>query len=130
MYNLIFYSFYCMISKRDSYIMERASFLVSMVTFFIFMSLILLTVLIFEFKLLQSKWIFFFVVSFAILNGYLTDKYFKKSNRMQEIINSYNQRNRNAGKWKYSFFATLLFLISIALFIFTGITLSKSLNPW
>ncbi|PRY87644.1 hypothetical protein [Mongoliibacter ruber] len=130
MYDLIFYSFYCMISKRDSYVMERASFLVSMVTFFAFMSLILFIFLIFNLKFPQNKWIIALVIPFAIFNGYMTDRYFKKSDRMKEIINSYNQRNRNKGKWQYSLLAAVLFLGSTGLLIFSGITLSKHLNPW
>lgn len=130
MYDLMFYSFYCMISKRDSYVMERASFLVSMVTFFGFMSLALFALLMLDLKIPQTRWVIALVVVLGLTNGYLTDRYFKKSGKMKEIINSYNQRNENKGKWKYSLLAALLFLGSTGLFIFSGITLSRHLNPW
>lgn len=130
MYDLIFYSFYCMISKRDSYVMERASFLVSMVTFFAFMSLALLAILMLNLKIPQTRWVIALVVVVGLINGYLTDRYFKKSDKMKDIINFYNQRNGNEGKWKYSLLAALLFLGSTGLFIFSGITLSRHLNPW
>ena len=130
MYDLVFYSFYCMISKRDSYVMERASFLVSTVTFFAFMSLGLFTLLMLDLKIPQTKWVIALVLVLGLTNGYLTDRYFKKSDKMKEIIKSYNQRNSNKGKWKYSLLAAVLFLGSTGLFIFSGITLSRHLNPW
>ena len=109
--------------------MERASFLVSMVTFFAFMSLALFTLLMLDLKIPQTKWVIGLVLVLGLTNGYLTDKYFKKSDRMKEIINSYSQRNGNIGKWKYALLAALLFLGSTGLFIFSGITLSRHLNP-
>lgn len=130
MYDLMFYSFYCMISKRDSYVLERASFLVSMVTFLAFMSLALFALLLLNLKIPQTRWIIGLVAVLGLFNGYLTDRYFKKSDKMKEIVTSYNQRNGNEGKWKYSLLAALLFLGSTGLFIFSGITLSRHLNPW
>ena len=127
MYDLMFYSFYCMISKRDSYVMERASFLVSMVSFNLLMIVLLFAII---FLNIENKMILIASVVISLINGYLTDRYFKKSDKMKEIINFYNQRNENKGKWKYSLLAALLFLGSTGLFVFSGITLSRHLNPW
>lgn len=127
MYDLMFYSFYCMISKRDSYVMERASFLVSMVSFNLLMIILLFTIV---FLNIESKMILIISVVISLINGYLTDRYFKKSDKMKEIIKSYNQGNNSKGKWKYSLLAAVLFLGSTGLFIFSGITLSRHLNPW
>ena len=116
-----------MISKRDSYVMERASFLVSMVSFNLLMIVLLFAII---FLNIENKMILIASVVISLINGYLTDRYFKKSDKMKEIINFYNQRNDNKGKWKYSLLAALLFLGSTGLFIFSGITLSRHLNPW
>jgi len=127
MYDLMFYSFYCMISKRDSYVMERASFLVSMVSFNLLMIILLFTIILLS---IENKSILIVSVIISLVNGYFTDRYFKKSDKMKEIISSYNKRNGNTGKWKYSLLAAFLFLGSTGLFIFSGITLSRYLNPW
>jgi hypothetical protein len=127
MYDLMFYSFYCLISKRDSYVMERASFLVSMVSFNLLMIILLFIIILLN---IESKMILIASVVIGLTNGYFTDKYFKKSDRMKEIIKSYNQENSNRAKWKYSLLASVLFLGSTGMFILSGITLSKHLNPW
>ncbi|MGB5979579.1 MAG: hypothetical protein WBG62_19345 [Cyclobacteriaceae bacterium] len=110
--------------------MDRASFLVSMVTFFGFMSLALFALLMLDMKIPQTRGLIALVVVIGLANGYLTDRYFKKSDKMKEIISSYNERNENKGKWKYSLLAALLFIGSTALFIISGIALSRHLNPW
>ena len=107
--------------------MERASFLVSMVSFNLFMIILLFAIILLD---IENKLILIASVIISLVNGYFTDRYFRKSDRMKKIINSYNERNGNSGKWKYSLLAAFLFLGSTASFIFLGIKLSRHLNPW
>lgn len=128
-FHFLFYCSYCLILKSDGTVMERASFLVSTSTSFISISLYLLFVVSFNIPFVNPLLIFPIVISLFLANGLLTSKYFVKSGRYLEIINSYS-RTSSATRKIYGMIAALLFLGSVALFIFSGITTSKYLNHW
>ena len=129
LFGFLFYCNYCLISKSDGTVMERASFLVSTAIFFISVSLYLLLTVIFRLPAINAKVYFALVVILGMANGFLTSRYFVKTGRYLEIINGYNKSSLSTRRI-YALIAALLFLGSLALLIFSGITTSRYLNHW
>lgn len=130
MYDLLFYSFHCLVNKKDAFVLERVGFLVSMVTFFIYLSLIFFLIVLLNIRIPQTLWIIISVIFLGYLNSRISDSYFKKPRKIERILEKYRSRSSKLGNTFYSFMALLFFFGSISLFLFSGITLSKHFNPW
>lgn len=129
LYHFLFYCSYCLISKSDGTVMERASFLVSTAMFFLTVSFYFLLTVVFRLPMMNAKIFFGLVMIVGVANGLLTSKYFVKTGRYLEIINGYNKTSMAVRK-SYGLIAALLFFGSLALLIFSGITASRYLNHW
>lgn len=129
LYHFLFYCAYCLISKSDGTVMERASFLVSTSGSFIIVSLYLLTVVVFRLPFMGTALIFPVVIALFVANGFLTSRYFVKTGRYLEIINGYNKASMTMRRL-YGLLGAILFFGSLALLIFSGITTSSYLRPW
>lgn len=128
-YDFLFYSFYCAVSKRSGGVLDRASFLVSVSTFFLTMTLLCAVILITGFDIPKNRIIILVVVLISVVNGYLTDRYYKRNNKNVLIVERFGAKYSKRKIW-YALFAIFLVIGSIASFIAMGITLSKAINPW
>gem|GEM_PF-3128846 len=129
LYHFLFYMSYCLISKSDGTVMERASLLVSTGVFFIVLSLYFLITVFLKLPIMDARFLVVIVMIIGMMNGFLTSRYFVKTGRYLEIINSYHKTTSRT-RVVYAMVAVFYYLGSFALFVFAGITLARYLHPW
>jgi hypothetical protein len=130
LYHFLFYCSYCLVSKSDGTVMERASFLVSTSVSLILISCYLLSVVFFGLSFFggyNANFVYPLIILLFVANGFLSSRYFVRTGRYLDIINSYNKTSRTV-RTVYGLMAGFLFFGSWALIIFSGIVASRSLG--
>ncbi len=129
MYSYIFYGFYCLMLKKDIKAFSRASLLISNVTTFYLVSILLLIFKTFEIRISPPIFAPILMIGLFLLSYYLNESYFITNNKYSLIKEKFNNKTK-IEKRIMSLISLFLYISSIVIFVFMGIQLGRYYNPY